>query len=145
MAETGDNRRVSDRFPFTLWIFVMMVMVAASAGVAAAIFPGSRTAIWVSGLVLAVGYSALVRWRLKAEARRLERAVQALPEFGGGSASLPRMNEFADTVQALHGHLAAFATEAGRDPGGPVAVGGPTGLHAGRGGGSGRGRANPVD
>jgi two-component system phosphate regulon sensor histidine kinase PhoR len=103
MAETGDNRRVSDRFPFTLWIFVMMVMVAASAGVAAAIFPGSRTAIWVSGLVLAVGYSALVRWRLKAEARRLERAVQALPEFGGGSASLPRMNEFADTVQALHG------------------------------------------
>jgi two-component system phosphate regulon sensor histidine kinase PhoR len=81
----------------------MMVMVAASAGVAAAIFPSSRTAIWGSGLVLAVGYSALVRWRLKAEARRLERAVQALPEFGAGSASLPRMNEFADTVQALHG------------------------------------------
>jgi two-component system phosphate regulon sensor histidine kinase PhoR len=103
MAETGDNRRVSDRVPFTLWVFVMMVMIAVSAGVAAAIFPGSRVAIWGSGLVLAIGYSVLVRWRLMAEARRLERAVQALPEFGAGSASLPRMNEFADTVQALHG------------------------------------------
>jgi len=103
MAETGDNRRVSDRVPFTLWVFVMMAMIAVAAGVAAAIFPNSQVAIWVSGLVLAVGYSALVRWRLMAEARRLERAVQALPEFGAGSASLPRMNEFADTVQALHG------------------------------------------
>jgi two-component system phosphate regulon sensor histidine kinase PhoR len=103
MAKTGDNGRVSDRVPFTFWIFVMMVMIAASAGVAAAIFPGNRVMVWASGLALAAGYSVLVRWRLKAEARRLERAVQALPEFGAGSASLPRMNEFADAVQALHG------------------------------------------
>ena len=41
----------------------------------------------------------------------MERAVQALPEFGAGSASLPRMKEFADTarnVESAEHSLAAI-------------------------------------
>jgi two-component system phosphate regulon sensor histidine kinase PhoR len=45
----------------------------------------------------------LTRWRLRPELRKLERAVQALPEFDPDSTSLPRINEFEDIVQALHG------------------------------------------
>jgi two-component system phosphate regulon sensor histidine kinase PhoR len=67
------------------------------------IFPGTNVAIWIAGVVLAGTFSAMLRWILLKDSRRMERAVQALPEFGADSASLPRMKEFADTVQALHG------------------------------------------
>ena len=49
--------------------------------------------------------SGLARWRLSPELRKLERAIQVLPEFDPESASLPKMGEFADAVQALHGTL----------------------------------------
>jgi two-component system phosphate regulon sensor histidine kinase PhoR len=103
MAEAGDNARVSARISFALWVFAMMLAVVASVSLAAAVFGGSSLAMWLSGIAMAIVFSALARWRLRASLRKLERAVQALPEFDPGSASLPRMGEFEDTVQALHG------------------------------------------
>ena len=103
MAEAGDNARVSARISFALWVFAMMLAVVASVSLAAAVFGGSSLAMWLSGIAMAFVFSGLARWRLRASLRKLERAVQALPEFDPGSASLPRMGEFEDTVQALHG------------------------------------------
>lgn len=103
MAQEGDNAGVSAGFPFTFWIFVMLLVVAASVGLAATIFPGHGLAMWLTGIALSAGFSGLVRWRLRAESRRLEQAVQALPEFHPGPASPPNLSEFADTVWALHG------------------------------------------
>jgi len=103
MAQEGDNAGVSAGFPFTFWIFVMLLVVAASVGLAATIFPGHGLAMWLTGIALSAGFSGLVRWRLRAESRRLEQAVQALPEFHPGPASPPNLSEFADTVRALHG------------------------------------------
>jgi two-component system phosphate regulon sensor histidine kinase PhoR len=103
MAEAGDNARVSARISFALWVFAMMLAVVASVSLAAAVFGGSSLAMWLSGIAMAIVFSGLARWRLRASLRKLERAVQALPEFDPGSASLPRMGEFEDTVQALHG------------------------------------------
>ena len=56
----------------------------------------------LTGVILALLFSLVVRGRLWAESRRLERAVRALPEFGD-QAIKPGMNEFADTVDALRG------------------------------------------
>jgi two-component system phosphate regulon sensor histidine kinase PhoR len=103
MAEAGDNARVSARISFALWVFAMMLAVVASVSLAAAVFGGSSLAMWLSGIAMAFVFSGLARWRLRASLRKLERAVQALPEFDPSSASLPRMGEFEDTVQALHG------------------------------------------
>jgi two-component system phosphate regulon sensor histidine kinase PhoR len=102
MADAGDNARVSARVPFALWIFVMMLTVAAAVGLAARFFPRGPAAMALIGLVLAFVFSLLVRGRLWAESRRLEQAVQALPEFGESEIQTG-MNEFADTVDALHG------------------------------------------
>jgi two-component system phosphate regulon sensor histidine kinase PhoR len=103
MAEAGENAQVSAGIPFTLWIFIMMLAVAGSTGLTAMLLPGRPLAMWLAGTGLAVAFSLLARWWLRSDARRLERAVQALPEIGAGPAALPRLNEFADTVQALRG------------------------------------------
>src|ERR1017187_8478252 len=103
MAEEGDNAGVSAGFPFTFLIFVLLLVVAALVALAAKVFPGHALATWLAGIVLAAVFSGLARWRLLAESRRLERAVQALPEFDPGSAPLPKLSEFAETVRALHG------------------------------------------
>ena len=103
MAEAGDNQRASASIPFTLWIFAMMLAVAASASLAAALFHGSRLAMWIGGVAAAGIFAGLARWRLRVGLAKLERAVQTLPEFDPGSAALPRTSEFADAVQALHG------------------------------------------
>jgi two-component system phosphate regulon sensor histidine kinase PhoR len=101
MAESGDNARVSARVPFALWIFVMMLTVAAAVGLAAKFFPHDAAAMTLTGLTLALVFSLLVRGRLWTESRRLERAVQALPEFSDGAIQ-PKMNEFAEIVDVLH-------------------------------------------
>jgi len=103
MADEEDNARVSAGFSFTLLVFVMLLVVAALVALAATAFHGHVLATWFAGIVMAAVLSGLARWRLLAESRRLERAVQALPEFDRGSASLPKLSEFAETVRALHG------------------------------------------
>jgi two-component system phosphate regulon sensor histidine kinase PhoR len=103
MADTEDKAGPSYGFSFTFWIFVTLLAIAVLSGVAAVKFPDIRLGLSLAGFALAVALSGLLRWRLRADARRLERSVQALPEFDSGSASLPRLSEFADTVQALHG------------------------------------------
>ena len=102
MAEAGDNARVSARIPFALWIFVMMLAVAAGVGLAAKFFPHDPAAMALTGVVLALVFALLVRGQLWAESRRLERAVQALPERGD-PITQPKMNEFAELVDVLHG------------------------------------------
>jgi two-component system phosphate regulon sensor histidine kinase PhoR len=103
MAEAGDKARAGAGIPFTLGIFAMLLVAAASTALTAELFPGNRVAIWSCGLVLACVFSGLARWRLRGELRKLERAVQSLPEFDPDSASLPRMSDLADAVQALYG------------------------------------------
>jgi len=103
MAEAGDNTGMRSGFPFTFWIFVAMLVVAASAGLMTVAFPDSQLWVWLAGIAATVICWALLRWRLRAEARKVERAVQALPEFDPDSQLLPTVPEFADTVQALHG------------------------------------------
>jgi two-component system, OmpR family, phosphate regulon sensor histidine kinase PhoR len=103
MAEAGENAGMKSRFPFTLWIFIAMLTVAAVAGLTAFVYPEWRIVGWVATFGLAVFACGVLRWRLRAEALRLERAVQVLPEFDPDSASLPTMNEFADVLQGVHG------------------------------------------
>jgi two-component system phosphate regulon sensor histidine kinase PhoR len=103
MAEFEDKPRAGAGLPFALWIFAMMLAVAAATALTAVVLPGSRIAIWSCGIVLACVLSAVARWRLRSSTRQLERAVQSLPEFDPDSDSLPRMSELADTVQALYG------------------------------------------
>jgi two-component system phosphate regulon sensor histidine kinase PhoR len=62
-----------------------------------------RLAVGAGSVVLAALLTGLLRWRLRSETRRLERAVQALPEFDTGSTQLPEIGEFADVVQAVQG------------------------------------------
>ncbi len=103
MAEAADNARVSGGGSFALWVLAMMLAVAALTGLAAMLLPDRPLAIWGAGIAAAVVLSGLARWRLRPELRKLERAIQVLPEFDPESASLPKMGEFADAVQALHG------------------------------------------
>ncbi len=103
MADTEDKAKPASGFSFTFWIFVTLLAIAVLSGVAAVKLPDTRLALSLAGFALAVALSGLLRWRLRADARRLERSIQALPEFDLRSASLPRLSEFADTVQALHG------------------------------------------
>jgi two-component system, OmpR family, phosphate regulon sensor histidine kinase PhoR len=103
MADAVDKVRVSARIPFAVWNFGMMLAVASSVAVAATFFPGRRVAIWASGAVLACILGGVARWRLRRGIRKLERAVQSLPEFDPESTSLPKMKELGDTVQALYG------------------------------------------
>jgi two-component system phosphate regulon sensor histidine kinase PhoR len=66
-------------------------------------FPRRHLSVWLAGVAAATVCSGLLRWRLRADVRRVERAVQALPEFDPVSRPLPTVGEFTDTVQALHG------------------------------------------
>jgi two-component system, OmpR family, phosphate regulon sensor histidine kinase PhoR len=102
MAEAADNAEVRSGLPFAFWIFVSMLAVVATAGLMAVASPDSHLSVWLAGVAAAAFCSVLLRWRLRAETRRVERAVQALPEFDP-SRPLPRVSEFVDTVQALHG------------------------------------------
>jgi two-component system phosphate regulon sensor histidine kinase PhoR len=81
----------------------MMLAVAAAVAAMATLFPGSRVAFLASGVILACVFAVVARWRLRKGLTKLERAVQSLPEFDPGSASLPRMTELADTIEALYG------------------------------------------
>ena len=103
MADGTDNSGVKSRLPLTFWIFVSMLVVTVAAGLMALASPESHVAMWMAGTGAAVVCSGLLRWRLRAETRKIERAVRALPEFNAESKSLPAAGEFADTVQALRG------------------------------------------
>jgi two-component system phosphate regulon sensor histidine kinase PhoR len=103
MAEANENAGRNSGFPLAFWTFVAMVAAACSSGLTGIFFPRWWLVIGLAGLVSAFIFTGLLRWRLRTEARRLERAIQALPEFDPGAASLPKISEFADTVQALHG------------------------------------------
>lgn len=102
MAEEGGKARLSAGFTFTFLILVLLLVIVASVALAAKVFPGHGLATLLAGIVLAAVFSGLARWQLLAESRRLERVVQALPEFDPASASLPKLSEFAPTVRALH-------------------------------------------
>jgi two-component system, OmpR family, phosphate regulon sensor histidine kinase PhoR len=102
MAETSDNLRPESASPFTFWIFVTTLVVVASVCLVAEVFPGNIPAMCVAGILVAVVFSVLLRWQLLSESRRLERGVRILPDFASGG-SLPKLSEFADTVQALQG------------------------------------------
>ncbi len=103
MAEEGDNVGVKAGLPFSVWVFVMLLVVAASVGLVSALFPGHALAMLLTGIVLAAGFAGLARLRLVAESRRLERIVAELPEFDIQSTSLPKLGEFADAARALQG------------------------------------------
>lgn len=103
MAEAGENAGMKSRFPFTLWIFIAMLTVAAAAGLTAFAYPEWWIAGGMATVGLAVVACVLLRWWLRAEALRLEHAIQMLPEFDPDLASLPKMNEFADVLQTVHG------------------------------------------
>jgi two-component system, OmpR family, phosphate regulon sensor histidine kinase PhoR len=114
MADVVDKVRVRERIPFALWNFGMMLAVALSVAAVATYFPGRRVTIWASGAVLACMLGGAARWRLRKGIRKLERAVQSLPEFDPGSSSLPRMRELGDTVQALYGTSQRLQQRLGR-------------------------------
>jgi len=65
-----------------------MLAVAAVCGLAVT-YREHSAAIWICGAVLALALSIGLRWGLRMELRRLERAVQTLPEFAQDGASLP--------------------------------------------------------
>ena len=103
MAESGDDVRIGSGLPFAFWVLLAMLAVAACAGATAFVHADWRLAVGAGSVVLAALLTGLLRWRLRNEARRLERAVQALPEFDPGSTELPEIGEFADVVQAVQG------------------------------------------
>jgi len=103
MAETGDYTGMNTGSSFTFWIFVAL-LAAVSAGIGTAVaVPEWRPAGWLAGAGVALVACGMLRWRLRAELRRLEQAVQVLPEFDPASALLPNTSELADAVQAVHG------------------------------------------
>jgi two-component system phosphate regulon sensor histidine kinase PhoR len=62
--------------------------------------------MWGCGVLLAAVFAGLLRWRLRVEIRKLERAVQALPEPSPsveGSRPYPDVDEFHDAMQMVQG------------------------------------------
>ncbi len=103
MAEASDNPRPDSGFPFTFWIFITMLAVAAAVCLVAVVLPDNIAAMCISGILVAAVFSILLRWQLLSESRRLERAVQMLPDLASGPGSAPKLSEFADPVYALQG------------------------------------------
>jgi two-component system phosphate regulon sensor histidine kinase PhoR len=101
MADREQNGKLSSGFPFTFWIFVTLVGIAVASGLAAVWYPEIRLGMALGGFALAATLAGVLRWRLRMDARRLERAVHALPEFQANDNPLPGLSEFSDTVQAL--------------------------------------------
>jgi two-component system, OmpR family, phosphate regulon sensor histidine kinase PhoR len=103
MADAADRTRWIARIPFAVWTFGMMLAVGGVVAAMAALFPDSWVTIWASGIALAGVFAGVARWRLGKGLRRLERTIQSLPEFDPDSATLPRMPELGDTLQAVYG------------------------------------------
>ena len=78
-----------------------MLAAVVCAGAAATLFRGWHPALWVAGIAIAAALSWVLGWRLRFEMRRLERAVQTLPEFDTARTALPSASEFGDTIQAI--------------------------------------------
>jgi len=97
----GDKARAGAGVPLTAWVLGMMLAVAAGAAAAALVLPGEWVAPAAAGAVLAFVFAGVARWQLSREMRRLERAVEGLPEFDPGQDDAPRAAEFADAVQAV--------------------------------------------
>ena len=101
MADEADRKRLGAKIPFTVWILLMLLMTAASVAVGAAWFPATPVVMWAVGIILAVTFSAVVRWRLRSGLRKLERTIESLPDFDPESKTLPRMGELRESVQAI--------------------------------------------
>jgi len=69
------------RASLSLIVFLMMVGIASSVELTAAVVPGKGWAAWGCGIFLAILCAGLLQWRLRHEVETLSRTVEALPEF----------------------------------------------------------------
>jgi two-component system phosphate regulon sensor histidine kinase PhoR len=98
MAESGDNVRVSARVPFV----VRLLGLVLGLGLIFAIYPSPTLAIVLCCVGLLVIFWRPTPWQLRRELRKVERAIETLPESELGPTTFSKMSELSDIAYALH-------------------------------------------
>lgn len=94
------------RHSLTLLIFVSMLAIPGCLAGLTVLVHANPFAIWGCGVVLAAVFAGILRWRLRLEMKKLELAVQALPESSipaENSWSYLDVGEFRGAMQVVQG------------------------------------------
>jgi two-component system phosphate regulon sensor histidine kinase PhoR len=95
--ESGFKRRAS----ISVWAVVLLLAVGIGAGLAAYLLPDQQWFVLSSTAVAAVLAAVVLRSKLTGEARRLELAARALPDWNTSGAASGWSAELADSAEAI--------------------------------------------